>query len=65
MRMMDLHVQSMSDCFEDMEELQYGARVLAKVVDDQSCSDPRFAQQCEDLMSQGRVVDEDSCSTPE
>jgi hypothetical protein len=65
MKMMNLRVESMSDCFEEMREIKYGARVLAKIVDDKSCSDPQYAQECEELMSQGRVVDEDQCSTPE
>ena len=65
MKMMDLKVETMSDCFEEMREVKYGARVLAKTVDDQSCSDPKYAEECEELISQGRIVDEDKCLTPE
>ena len=65
MKMMDLEVETMADCFEEMREIKYGARVLAKIVDDVSCSDPRYAQECEELMKQDRIVDENKCSTPE
>ena len=61
MTMMNLEVQTMSDCFRDMKEIQYGARVLAKIVRDQSCDDPQYQEICKELMSEGRVLDEESC----
>ena len=61
MTMMNLEVQTMSDCFGDMKEIQYGARVLAKIVRDQSCDDPQYQEICKELMSEGRVLDEESC----
>ena len=63
--MMDLHVQTMSDCFDEMREVRYGARVLAKVVDDRSCDDPKYADECKELMDQDRIIDGDRCLTPE
>jgi hypothetical protein len=39
----------------------YGARVLAKIVDDQSCDDPKYQQVCQEVMDQNRVIDEDGC----
>jgi len=63
--MMDLQVQTMSDCFDEMREVRYGARVLAKVVDDRSCDDPKYADECKELMDQDRIIDEDRCLTPD
>ena len=63
MPMMDLKVKSMSDCFIDMREIKYGARVLVKIIDDEPCSNPEYSQQCEELISQDRIVEEDRCST--
>ena len=65
MTMMNLGVQTMSDCFGEMREIKYGARVLTKIVDDQSCSDPKYQQECEELMNEDRVIMEDTCATPE
>jgi hypothetical protein len=65
MTMMNLGVQTMSDCFGEMREIMYGARVLSKIVNDKSCNDPRYQQECEELMTQDRVIMEDTCQTPE
>ena len=65
MRMMDLDVQTMSDCFDDMREVRYGARVLAKIVRDASCDDPKYQQICMDLMNENRVIDAENCQTIE
>jgi hypothetical protein len=61
MPMMNLGVQTMSDCFGEMPKVMYGARVLAKIVDDQSCDDPKYQQVCQEVMDQNRVIDEDGC----
>jgi hypothetical protein len=63
MTMMNLGVQTMSDCFGEMREIMYGARVLSKIVDDVSCDDPSYQQECQDLMSQNRIIEEDQCET--
>ena len=63
MIMMDLDVQTMSDCFGEMREVTYGTRVLAKIVRDQSCDDPQYQQICQDLFSEGRVIEEENCRT--
>ena len=65
MTMMNLGVQTMSNCFPEMREIMYGARVLAKIVDDKSCDDPRYQQECQEVLDQGRIIDEDGCATPE
>ena len=65
MAMMNLDVQTMSDCFDDMREVQYGARVLAKIVRDQSCDDPQYQDICQGLMSEDRVLEEENCRTSE
>ena len=65
MRIMNLDVQTMSDCFDDMREVKYGARVLAKIVRDGSCDDPKYQEICKELMNENRVVDEENCRTIE
>ena len=65
MKMMNLDVQTMSDCFDDMKEVKYGARVLAKIVRDGSCDDPKYQQICMDLMNENRVIEEENCQTTE
>ena len=56
-------VSTLDDCFDDMKKVTYGSRVVAKLVDDVSCDDPRYEGICEELMTQGRVIDEDSCQS--
>ena len=65
MRIMNLDVQTMSDCFDDMREVKYGARVLAKIVRDGSCDDPKYQEICKELMNENRVVDVENCQTIE
>ena len=65
MKMMDLNVQTMDDCFGEMRKVEYGVRVLAKIVKDQSCDDPRFHQECQDVMAEGRILEEDQCTSAE
>ena len=61
---MRMEVSTMSDCFGDMPVISYGARVIAKVVDDQDCEDPRYKSICEELENQNRTVTEETCFTP-
>ena len=65
MEMMNLEVQTMADCFGEMKQVTYGARVLAKIVNDQSCDDPKYQNICKELMNEGRIVEQEMCSTPE
>ena len=62
---MNLDVQTMSDCFGNMREVEYGARVLAKIVRDGSCDDPKYLQICQDLLNENRVIEEENCRTSE
>jgi len=64
MDFMRLETSTMDDCFGNMRKIQYGARVIANLVEDESCSDPRYKQICEELESQNRTVSEETCSTP-
>ena len=65
MHMMKLEVQTMSDCFGEMQEVSYGARILGKIVNDQSCDDPRYQAVCEEVINEGRIIDVEQCTTPE
>ena len=56
-------VSTLDDCFDDMRKITYGARVLAKLVDDASCEDPRYKDICEELIVQGRVLNEEDCQS--
>ena len=61
--MMEGKVSTLDECFSDMEKIDYGARVIAKLVDDQSCDDPKYSSICEEAMQQNRTVLEESCET--
>ena len=63
MNTMDLGAQTLSDCFQDMKEVRYGARVLAKIVRDKSCDDPKYQDICQELMDDDRVIMEEICKT--
>ena len=65
MRRMNLQEQTLSDCFDDIPKVQYGARVLAKIVRDKSCDDPDYQQICQELMNEGRVLDQEKCQNSE
>ena len=56
-------VSTYDDCFDDMRKITYGARVQAKLVDDEDCEDPRYQGICEELMTQGRVLNEEDCQS--
>ena len=57
-------VSTMDDCFEDMEKVLYGGRVKAKLVDDQSCEDPRYEAMCKEMEDQNRILFEEDCQSP-
>ena len=61
--MMMGEVSTMDDCFNDMEKVEYGSRVHAKLVDDESCEDPRYASICQSMMEQNRVLLEEQCQS--
>ena len=63
--MMEGRVNTLDDCFPDMEKITYGTRVIAKLVDDQSCDLPRYSSICQDLLQRNRTVLSESCKTPE
>ena len=65
MNTMDLDVRTLSDCFGDMKEVKYGARVLAKIVRDKSCDDPEYQEICQELIDDNRVIMEENCKTTE
>ena len=64
MVLMNMSVQTIDDCFNDMAKLVYGTRVLIKVTDDEGCDNPRFSDTCQDLLKDDRVVMEESCTSP-
>ena len=57
-------ITTMDQCFDDMEKVTYGARVLAKLVDDASCDSQKYIKICQDAVSENRIVFEDRCKTP-
>ena len=61
--MMEGRVNTMDDCFTDMDKVIYGARVKAKLVDDQPCDDPKYESICQEAIEQNRMILQDSCET--
>ena len=59
-----LSIRTMDSCFHGMKRIDYGTRILVTLVDDQPCDNPRFLDECKELMEQDRVVTEDECETP-
>ena len=53
----------MDNCFPEMEETLYGARILTKLVNDQPCQDQRYEAVCEELFSQDKIIVEAGCET--
>lgn len=64
MTFMNMSVETIDDCFNDMNKLEYGIRVLIKIADDESCDDPRFIGICQKLLNEQKVIIEDTCSSP-
>lgn len=61
--MIEGEVATLDDCFDDMEKVEYGARVYAKLVDDVSCDDPRYVSICQKQIDQNRIVIENKCQS--
>ena len=59
----NMRVRTMDDCFRDMRKVTYGSRILAKLVDDQSCNDPRYTSFCEELFGQERIIMQETCDS--
>ena len=59
--MVEDKVSTMDQCFPDMEKVTYGSRVLAKLVDDQPCDDPRYESICKEAMEMLQVMVEEDC----
>ena len=59
----NLRVRTTADCFPNQKKIQYGARILAKLVDDISCDDIRYQSVCDTLLNQNRVILMDSCNS--
>ena len=57
-------VDTYDDCFQDKEKITYGARVIAKLVNDSSCDDPRYRGICQELSIQNKIIFEDDCQSP-
>ena len=49
-------VSTMDECFEGMEEVTYGSRILAKVADDQPSDDPRYETIFQEEMNTNRII---------
>ena len=64
MVLMNISVETIDDCFNDMTKLVYGSRVLIKALDDESCDDPRFSNMCKNLLEDDKIIMEDSCTSP-
>ena len=60
----DLSVRTMDRCFRKMQPVAYGTRVLVTLVDDQPCDDPKYQDECKELMEEDRIVMEENCETP-
>ena len=63
MVLMNMSVETIDDCFNDMTKLVYGSRVLVKALDDESCDGPRFSDMCQELLKDDKVIMEDSCKS--
>ena len=56
-------ISTMDQCFEDMQKVTYGSRVIAKLVDDQPCDDPKYASICQETMNENNVIFEENCQS--
>ena len=62
--MIEGQVSTMDDCFGDMRKVVYGTRVQAKLVDDESCENPRYQPLCQEEIYQNRILLEQNCLSP-
>ena len=56
-------VSTIEDCFSDMEKVVYGARIRVKIVDDESCDDPKYKDICEEAIINNRILSEENCQS--
>ena len=56
-------VSTMDDCFHDMEKVVYGTRIRVRIVDDESCDDPKYAKICQQAINQKRILLEENCQS--
>ena len=56
-------VSTMDDCFSDMEKVVYGTRVRVKIVDDESCEDPKYEKICQKAIEEDRILLEENCQS--
>ena len=56
-------VSTMDDCFSDMEKVVYGSRIKVKIVDDESCDDPKYENICQEAINQNRILLEENCKS--
>ena len=61
--MMAGKVNTLDECFSGMGKIAYGARVIAKLVDDQSCDDARYNSICQETLQANRTVSIEACQT--
>ena len=54
-------INTYDDCFQDIEKVTYGSRVIATLVNDSSCEDPRYQGICQELFTQKQILFEDDC----
>ena len=59
-----LDVNTMDDCFNNVEKVKYGVRVLAKLVDDVDCDNPEFKEACDEEIANQRIIEEEGCELP-
>ena len=57
-------INTLDDCFEDMDKVTYGARIRLKLIDDQPCEDVRYKTICDEQTIQNRVLEEENCRSP-
>ena len=55
---------TLDDCFDDMTKVEYGTRIHVKLVNDESCEDPKYASICKTMIEENRVVMENTCRSP-
>ena len=54
-----LEVNTVDDCIPNMKKVTYGVRVLAKLIDD-----PEHKEECNRLIADQRIVEEETCQLP-
>ena len=59
-----LEVNTVDDCIPNMKKVSYGARVLVKLIDDVSCDDSEYVEECNLLIADQRIVVEETCELP-